>query len=67
MGKKILSKTIGNNVGKKYCETIILIKIYNEINQLKLSHLSHHIGMYMGNPYTSLLIFISSVTIFPNR
>ena len=24
-----------------------MIKIYNEINQFKLSHLSHHIGMYI--------------------
>ena len=31
----------GKNVGQKYCETIILIKIYNEINPLKLSHLLH--------------------------
>ena len=54
------------NVGKKYCETIILIKIYNETNQLKVSHLSHHIEMHMRNPYTSPLIFISSVTIFHN-
>ena len=69
-GKKMLSKKNWKkcwkkNPGTKYCETIILIKIYNEINQLKLSYLSHHIGMYMGNPYTSSLIFISSVTIVP--
>ena len=72
MGKKNLRKKNWgkfrkNNFGKKYCEIIILIKIYNEINQLKLSHLSHDIGMYMGNPYTSSLIFISSVTIFTQR
>ena len=29
MFKKNLGKKIGKNVGKKYCETIILIKIYN--------------------------------------
>ena len=61
VGTKILKKYIAKQYDK------IMIKIYNEINQSKLSHLSHHIGMYTGNPYTSTLIFISSVKIFPQR
>ena len=65
--KKCWVKKIGKNFGKEYCETITLMKMYNEINQLKLSHLSHHIGMYKGNLYTFPLIFISSVTIFSQR
>ena len=36
LSKKNWKKCWEKNVGKKYCETIILIKIYNEINQLKL-------------------------------
>ena len=48
LGKKILNKKKWKkcwkkNCGKKYCERIILIKIYNEINQLKLSPLLHHL------------------------